>query len=95
MSFSRDKKYIEVFKTKNLKTFNGWKQSWVWKNNSPQREKNNCKPVGSYGLSKYNASKFVMKLGRTKSTLYHFKTLSSFGPNQKINRLIPQLFFHV
>ena len=93
--FLGTKNILKSLKLKNLKTFIQVGSSLEYgKTNSPQREKNNCKPVGSYGLSKYNASKFVMKLGRTKNLPYIIlRPYQVFGPNQKINRLIPQTIF--
>lgn len=90
--FNGCKNLAEFFKNTKIKTFIQVGSSLEYGDQvSPQSENKKCNPKGSYGLSKYKASKFLKNFGK----LYNFpyiiiRPYQIYGPNQKNNRLIPQ-----
>lgn len=90
--FNGCKNLAKFFKNTKIKTFIQVGSSLEYGNqSSPQSENKRCMPKGSYGLSKYKASKFLKNFGK----LYDFpyiiiRPYQIYGPNQKNNRLIPQ-----
>ena len=86
------KNLINIFKTRKIKTFIQVGSSLEYgKLKSPQKEIKNCKPISWYGISKFNASKYLEKISMTYKVPYVIlRPYQVYGPNQKINRLIPQ-----
>jgi nucleoside-diphosphate-sugar epimerase len=86
------KNLIDIFKNKKIKTFLQIGSSLEYGNApSPQKEVSNCKPKGSYGLSKLKASKYLKLVGKINNFPFIIlRPYQVYGPYQKKNRLIPQ-----
>lgn len=89
--FQGTKNLVDLLKYKNIKTFVQIGSSLEYGSiKSPQRETDNCKPIGSYAISKYKASKYIEKCGKKFNFPYIILRLYQiYGPLQKKNRLIP------
>jgi len=90
--FHGSRNLIDIFKLKNIKTFIQIGSSLEYGNQySPQKEENNCTPIGWYGISKLKVSKYLEKVKQTFNIPYIIlRPYQVYGPEQKKNRLIPQ-----
>ena len=86
------KNLIDIFKLKKIQTYIQIGSCLEYgKLKSPQSEKKNCKPEGWYGKSKFKASQYLQKIGKTYNLPYIIlRPYQVYGPKQKKNRLIPQ-----
>ena len=82
---------IDYFKNKKIKNFIQVGSSLEYGlSKAPNKEKAHCYPRGNYGMSKYKATKYLMKIGKKSSFPFTILRLYQiYGPNQGINRLIP------
>ena len=83
------KTLVKVLKNKKIKIFIQAGTSLEYgKDHSPQREKNQSKPISHYGKAKYLASKLLMN----KKFFFKYIILrlyQVYGPYQKKDRLVP------
>ena len=86
------KNLIDIFKKKNISTFIQVGSSLEYGDQkSPQKETKISHPKSWYGLSKYKASKYLLKIGqKLKFPYIILRPYQIYGPYQKKNRLIPQ-----
>jgi len=84
---------VNFFKKKKIKTFIQIGSSLEYgKIPSPQKESGKCDPQGNYGLAKYKSTKYVCEAGKINKFPYVVLRLYQiYGPNQKKNRLIPNV----
>jgi len=84
---------VNFFKKKKIKTFVQIGSSLEYgKIRSPQKESARCMPQGNYGLAKYKSTKYVCDVGKVNKFPYLVLRLYQiYGPNQKKNRLIPNV----
>ena len=82
------KNLIDIFKKKNIKTFIQLGSCLEYgKILSPQRETANCKPQSHYSRAKLLATKYILKEKKLPSIILRLYQI--YGPNQKLDRLIP------
>jgi len=84
---------VNFFKKKKIKTFIQIGSSLEYgKILSPQKESTKCIPQSNYGLAKYRSTKYVCETGKIDKFPYVVLRLYQiYGPNQKQNRLIPNV----
>ena len=82
-----------IFKNKKLDSFIQLGSGLEYgRKNSPQKENVNCSPISNYGLAKYKSSKYLLNLHRINDfPCTILRLYQAYGPNQKINRLVPMV----
>ncbi len=91
--FKGCKNLIQFFKKKNISLFLQIGSSLEYGNlPSPQNENFKCKPVSYYGKAKLKSTNYLMELSKHSNFPFLILRLYQvYGPNQKFDRLIPQV----
>ena len=85
------KNLSEILLNKNIKKFIQIGSSLEYGHNkSPHKENMKCKPLSSYGIAKYNATKHLLNLNKKFAfPVIILRPYQVYGPNQDDNRFIP------
>jgi len=85
------KNLLNIFKNKNINHFIQIGSSLEYGSvKSPHKEDSFCRPKENYGFAKFQATKYLKKIGKKfKISFTILRLYQVYGPNQTNNRLIP------